>query len=121
MSGGGKRFGIGDEAWAKLDRGLRREIERLRGEAAAELHLMVSLHPRQVKGEGESIEQKEARFRDESGTLMQQLEQHGARDVQGYWINSTVSARISIGALNVIGSRSDVKQILLLVRHRAVL
>jgi hypothetical protein len=121
MSGGGKRYGIGDEAWAKLDSGLRREVERLSGEAAAELHLMVSLHPRQVKAEGESIEQKEVRFRNESGGLRQQLEQHGARDVQGYWINSTVSARVPMGALNMIGGRSDVKQILLLVQHKAVL
>lgn len=121
MSGGGKRFNVGDEAWAKLDSGLRREVERLRGEAAAELHLMVSLHPGQVKAEGESVERKEARFRDESGSLMRQLEQYGARDVQGYWINSTVSARIPIGALDAIGGRSDVKQILLLVRRRAVL
>ena len=94
------RFGIGDEAWAKLDRGLRREVERQPGK---EVHVMVSL------------------FGGETDSLVQQLVQQGARDVQAYWINSTVSAHVPVGALNAIGSRSDVKQILLLVRHRAVL
>jgi hypothetical protein len=121
MSKSGERFGIGDEAWAKLDRGLRREVERVRGDAAAELDLMVSLCPPEAKAEAESIEQKEARFRDESANLMRELEERGAHEVQGYWINSTVSARIPIGALDAIGRRSDVKQILLLVRYRAVL
>jgi hypothetical protein len=97
------RFGMGDEAWAKLDRGLQREIERLRGDAAAEVQVMVSLLGRETEG------------------LVRHLAQQGARDVQAYWINSTVSAHVPIGALNEIGSRGDVKQILLLVRHRAVL
>jgi len=117
----GERFGIGDEAWAKLDSGLRREVERLRGDVTAELHVMVSLYPLQAQAGVESTERKEARFQDESENLVHQLEEHGAREVQGYWINSTVSARIPIDLLGPIGKRSDVKQILLLVRHRAVL
>ena len=121
IRGGLNRFGIGDEAWAKLDSGLRKEVERLRGDVAAELHLMLSLDQRQVETERDTIEQKEARFRQEAASLMQDIERHGGRDIQGYWINSTVSARLPIGALNTIGSRSDVKQILLLVRYRAVL
>jgi hypothetical protein len=121
MGGGGKRFGIDDAAWAKLDKGLRREVERLRGDPSRALPVMVSLHPRQAVAEGESIGRKEARFLDESRSLMEQLEQLGTTDVQGYWINSTVSARVPIGALNAIGSRADVKQILLLVKQRAVL
>jgi hypothetical protein len=115
-----KEFGIDDEVWAKLDDGLRRKLERLGTSATAEVPVMISLQPAQAPARDETIAQKEARFREESRDVMQVLDRHGVREVQGFWINSTISARVRIAALGELGKRSEVKQILLDVPRKAV-
>ena len=111
---------MSDKAWSKFDAGLRKENDRLRRDPNAEVPVMISLEA-EVMTSGESIEVKEARFRERASGLIEELKKYGAQDIQEYWINSTLSARVKIGTLDAIGSRSDVKQILLLVRHKAVL
>jgi len=106
-------------AWGKFDPALRKKLEgRLRpGEL---LHVMVRMPP-DASEDALKPEPREARFRDRSADLHQQLERERATEIQLFWINSTVGAVVRPESLGRIGSRADVTQVILMVRYKAVL
>jgi len=115
-----KKSHIDDEVLAKLDHALRRKLQRLGANATAEAAVMISLHPSQPPAPDEPIARKEERFREESRRVMQVLQRHQAREVQGFWINSTISARVPIAALSELGKQIEVKHIHLDEKRKAV-
>jgi hypothetical protein len=63
----------------------------------------------------------QATFEREAADLVQELTQLGARDLRLFWINRTVSGRLTLPALEAAGRREEVKQLVLVVRRKALL
>ena len=106
-------------AWAKFDPALRKKLEGRLGPGEL-LHVMARMPPDAAE-DALKPEQREAKFRDRSADLRQQLEREGATEIQIFWINSTVGAIVGPESLGRIGSRADVTQLILMVRYQAVL
>jgi hypothetical protein len=114
------RFGFSAQAWAKLNPRLQKEIARRRGERGAVVPVMISMAGLSDSPRDASVEAKQRTFASASAPLFDQLRRNGAMDIQGYWINWTISAMVPIEALREITERNDVTQVLLVEPHRAV-
>lgn len=116
MTGREDLFGIDFTTWRKFDPALRQHIQRLSGDPAAQVPVLIAL-------EGQVLEVNPAgqkkRFEQAAHALVQELRGQGAREIELYWINWTVGAVAPLAALGAIGKRGDVKQVLLVTRHRA--
>jgi hypothetical protein len=66
------------------------------------------------------IAERAAAFARETADLIETLAALGAREVQTFWINRTISARLNVHALDVIGRRADVEQIMLVRNLQAL-
>lgn len=111
---------IAPESWAKFDRDLKEEVRRRSGDPKVELPVSISMARPSEATKERDVKAQESRFAEASRGLVGQLERLGARKIERLWINWTVAAMASIGALNEIGKREDVTRISLVVRHKAV-
>ncbi len=117
-------FGMSPEALGKCDPRLKREIERCGPEVTAELPILMRLAQAvsgSPSGQANSAEQREAAFTAETEDLVDQLVRGDARDIQRFWINRTVAARAKIATIREIAERPDVAEILMVVRHKALI
>jgi hypothetical protein len=125
------RSGNAPAAWAKFDPRLRQAIVSLQADPTIELPVMIVLAaPAELPAAREGppgredraklATEQEAAFERETDDLVQELEQLGARDLRLFWINQTVSARLTLPALEAAGKREEVKQIVLAVRQKAL-
>jgi hypothetical protein len=126
-------FGISATAWMKFDLGLQRASNSIHADQRVELPVMIALAtpagPSATTREGplgpeeraRMAAEQQAAFEREAADLVQELTQLGARDLRLFWINRTVSGRLTLPALEAAGRRQEVKQIVLAVRQNALL
>ena len=124
-------WGISPIVWAKLDRNLQREISRHHGDPSIEFPIIILV--KITNDTTDSFEdltnsltrknlsqKKQAFFKQKTKDLVQNLKQLGVIDIKMLWINNSLSARVKIPALNKIGIREDIKEIILSVRHKVI-
>jgi len=125
-------YGISSGAWEKFDDSLRREVVDVGGNPDRELRVMILLtddHEPTQAATGTRIRGEErAMFVADQGDsferridgLLRELEALKARDIKTFWLNRTISAMLPVRALDEIGRRADVKQ-MILVRKQKVM
>lgn len=126
------RFGIDPIAWGKFDPNLRRAIVSLQADPTVDLPVMIALtvstEPPAAAPERRPSREERARLAAERQTaferkvadLVQELEPNGVDNIQLFWINQTVSGRMALPALEAVGRRQEVRQIVLSVRQIAL-
>jgi len=129
---GNNRFGIDPTAWAKFDPNLRQAIISLQADPTVELPVMIVLAgpvdlpaaaPEKRPGRearARLVAERRSAFERDVADLVQELGQFDARNLRRFWINWTVSARLTLPALEAAGRREEVKQIVLVVRQKAL-
>jgi hypothetical protein len=119
-----ERGGLRPEVWRKLDRELQQAIEeQARAGAERELAVLVVLTPTAMTapaagGAPQAAARWQAAFERRARPLIAELERLGARPVELFWINSSLTARLLPAAIAEIGGRDEVQQIQLLVERR---
>lgn len=125
------RFNIDPTAWAKFDPNLRRALASLQADPTVDLPVMIALSvPTESMGGSEGAssrevlrqqaQERQAGFERSAANLVQELEQRGAHNIQLFWINQTVSGRMALPALEAVGRRQEVRQIVLAVRQKVI-
>lgn len=119
-----EQYGISRETFEKSDSFLRQTIAEAKGNMSRELPVMIVVESGKSQEPSTKSAEKQDRaklaaaqaaaFESEIADLLKLLTDRGARDIQKFWINRTISALIPLGALDEIGRRPDVRQIMLL-------
>jgi hypothetical protein len=122
------QFDIEPKAWSKFDPGLEEALKNLQADPNVDLPVIIALVSTEPLVTSEVWSSLEARrrqalerqraFEHQVSDLIQALEQVKAQDIQSFWINNTVSARLTLPALRQICQREDVKQIVLVVPQK---
>ena len=125
-----EQLGISRETFEKSDSFLRQTIAEAKGDMSRELPVMIVVESGRSPEPGRNSAEKKDRaklateqaaaFENEIADLLKLLTGLGAKDIQRFWINRTISALIPLGALDAIGRRPDVKQIMLLRKVQAI-
>ena len=125
-----EQYGISRETFEKCDSFLQQTIAEASGNMSRELPVMIVVEAGKSPEPGtKSVEKKDraklaaeqtAAFENEIADLLKVLTGRGAKDIEKFWINRTISALIPLGALDAIGQRPDVKQIMLLRKVQAI-
>jgi|GEM_PF-7002233 len=126
-----KEYGVNREAWEKFDGFLRQAVVDARGSQTWDAPVMIVLAgerepqpaPEIPRGRdrAQRIAERASGFERETTDLIETLAALGARDVETFWINRTISARLNLRALDVIGRREEVKQIMLVRKLQALI
>jgi hypothetical protein len=126
------QFDIAAEAWAKFDPALRRALSSTHADPTIMLPVIIvltaSTEPQAMRQEGprsreartQLAAERQAEFERESAPLIRELERLGAQDIQRFWINRTVSVRLPLPALQAVGQRAEVQQIMLIVPQKVL-
>ena len=125
-----EKVGVNQQTWEKFDDFLRRAIAEAKGDATREFPVIIVLREQnqpagaqsehRLKGEERAkfVEEQSAKFKQTSDEVVRMLTELQARDVKTFWINQTVSANLTLRALDGIGQRNDVKQIMLVRKQK---
>jgi len=126
-----EQLGISRETFERSDSSLRQAIAEAKGDRSRELAVMIvvesgkspesSRKSAETKDRAKLAAEQAAAFERETADLLQLLTAVGGRDIQTFWINRTISALVPLGALDAIGQRQDVKQILLLRKVQTII
>ena len=126
-----KQYGVSGETLEKCDDFLREAVVEAQDNTSQPLALMIVLagekksspasQPAARKDRSELVSEQASAFKEEIRDLLETLSALGARDIQTFWINRTISAVLPLGALDVIGRRPEVKQIQLLRKLPAII
>jgi hypothetical protein len=112
---------------AKADPALREELSRRNAAEDRELLVLFALTiPPMVEqpASGTQADRADAwsrRFDEAATAFVRALERAGARRIERYWINSSVSAFVRRPALDALAERDDVKQVILVVERNIML
>ena len=60
-------------------------------------------------------------FKQEAAELIQLLSESSRQPVQVFWINRSLAASLRLDALVAVARRPEVQQIMLMVRHKALI
>ena len=126
-----KRIDVDPVAWSKFDQNLKRAVESVQGDPTIEWPVAITLVPTtgtatviqgtpDRAGRIRMAEERQAAFEAEVAGLVDILELQGAREIQTFWINRSVSARAKLPALEAAGKREEVNQIVLTVRQKVI-
>ena len=117
------QYGFSREGWEKFDDFLQQAIVEAQSNPSQAVSAMIVLHGKRTSPSGEQATgekradlaaKQAALFDQEVKDLLETLRTLGAREIQTFWINRTLSAVMPLAAVDAIGRRSDVKQIQLL-------
>jgi hypothetical protein len=118
-------------AWGKLDRALREAIDGLQEDSEAQLLVVIGAKgapeetahepPQDPETRRRRSQERQAAFERATSGLVQTLERLGGRDTRMLWLNWTIAARLTVPAIEEVGSREDVERIELAVRRKAVI
>lgn len=126
------RYGVDPAAWAKFDAGLCRAIASVRGDPSIEWPVTLFLAQAGQAGAGPArppasqaervrlAEERQAPFEREVAGLVESLEKAGARDLQLFWINRSLGARMALPALEVAARRPEIERITLALRQKVI-
>jgi len=122
-------IGIDPAVWAKFEPGLQRAVASLHGDSTIVLPVVFALAesaaPPAATGGAvgrearqQQAQERQAAFAAETEPLVREMEQMGAQEIQIFWLNRTLSARLTLPAIQALGRRDAVKQIVLAVRQK---
>lgn len=125
------RFGIDPQVWAKFDANLKKKISDIKADPNFEVPVIMVLtgltEPYDESMGSLSREERKQRAKDlkctferDNTELVQVLKQQGAHHIQLHWINRTMSAKLTCPALEIVGRRKEVNQVILVVRHKVI-
>ncbi|MCX9077196.1 MAG: hypothetical protein OIN84_04395 [Candidatus Methanoperedens sp.] len=126
-----KPSGIADETWTKLDAALRQEVTAHADDRLHQIPVMLVLNtsgqpptPKETRSREDRVRQaqeNQASFERETADLVQTLHRLNVSNLQLLWLNRTISAEMTIPALNEIGQREEIRQITLVTKQNVLL
>jgi hypothetical protein len=124
-------FNIDPEAWSKFDPQLRRAIAESRADPEREWPVMIVLvgrqgpppaEPPQGRRQGADLaRERHAEFEEEAAELIRLLRDWNARPPQVFWIGRSLGSSLRLSALEAVGRRPEVRQILLVYRAKVLI
>jgi len=119
-------IGFDHGAYSKLNPGLRKAIDESKLDPSREWPVMILLGGGTSRRTGtklpaEFAKQAAEAFEQEAAELIQLLSELSRQPVQVFWINRSLAASLRLDALLAVARRPEVQQIMLMVKHKALI
>lgn len=118
--------GVIDGTFSKFDAGLRKAIAESKMDPNREWPVMI-LFGGEISGQtgtkppAEFAKEALDAFEQDAMELIQMLRKLSSQPVQIFWINCSLAASLPLDALVRVANRTDVQQIMLMIRHKALI